>query len=46
MAQLISGVLQQLGDHRLSHRPFHHLGAKPVLVIREPLIRERLIEQV
>jgi hypothetical protein len=46
VAQLVCGVLHQLSNHCFFHRSFHDLGAEPVLIIGEPLIRESHVEQL
>ena len=46
MTQFICGVFEQFGRHGLFHRPLHHLGTKPILVVREPLVGKRTVEQI
>ena len=39
-------MLQQFGDHRFFHRPLDDFGAEPILIIGQPRVGERHVEQL
>ena len=45
MTQLVCRVLHQLGDDGRLHRSLRDFCTKPVLIVREPFIREGLVQK-